>query len=211
MAVRHLVFAECAEACADDPCLQDTFIGLAYGQLPMCVFYDEGADTLIFRRSLTAAEKDKAHRLALAAEELQGNAHVAAYNAQQREPLHVNAVNLSVAWAVAAHNADTHQSIVPALLQWTRWERDAPWQALRVLMAREAKRPLPSLPLRHVRLAQILEWVGSRARAAGGTGAEVHAACTRAAQQFAAGQLVVTCDPETNDLASVEELPSNNA
>ena len=168
MTLRFLVFAECAEQCGD-PNRQDIFLGLAYGLMPMCVaLAEDRGDALLFRRSLAPAEKDKAHRLAQAAEDLQQHhdnrgtpaqfhvpfpkivcsndpgggtrkknntagvprASILWYNGQPKgleTPLHINASTLTVAWSINEHDVEAHCRVVPALLWWTRWEREAPW------------------------------------------------------------------------------------
>jgi hypothetical protein len=59
--------------------------------------------------------------------------------------------------------------------------------------------------MRHLRLAQVLEWVAAH-HDAGGAGGDPSAACQRASRLFAAGQLIITCDPATNDVMCVEEI-----
>jgi hypothetical protein len=50
MALRHVVFAECAQLIGD-PYLQDVFLGMAYSMYPMCVAEEErdGTAVLLFR------------------------------------------------------------------------------------------------------------------------------------------------------------------
>ena len=87
----------------------------------------------------------------------------------------------------AARGVAPLRRLVPVLHRWTRWERDEPWRALRrtVFLStdRPASGPLPhpgaACVLRpstgarwcHVRLAQVLDFVGRRAEAEGRPGA----------------------------------------
>ena len=210
MALRHHVFVECSRECADVH-NRDVFLAMAYGLYPMCVAEDPadsfsggrrsrpGTGILLFRRSLGPTEKDRVARLAAAAAELQTDPDIAWYNTTTASPLHVHAPTLAVSWEVGASVAEVQLRVVPALLRWTRWEKDAAWAGMRLRLAALAEAPrLAPLP-RTLRLAQLLELVGQRA------GADAVVQCRRAVQRFAAGTLPVTYDPVTGDVTSVDE------
>lgn len=147
---------------------------MSYGLFPFCVQEDPAGDTLLFRRStgrtiaaglrfdLGPGEKDKAQRLTEAAEALQACGDVAWYNATHAHPtcsrdlrgagglakaapLHIRPGTLSVAWSIGMHDVETHLRMVPALLRWTRWDREDLWQQLRTLLQVES-RPRARLP-----------------------------------------------------------------
>lgn len=194
MSLCHAVFAQCAadaEEDRDDPLVVELFLGLAYGLYPMCVTVDDEHQQLLFRRSLSADEKDKARRLAAAAEDLQAIDAVRWYHETQvplgRVPLHVQPGSLSVPWPIDIHGVHVHRRVVPGLLAWCRWTRDAPWAALR----RDIAKPKPPLSTgqlpRHVRLAQVLDYVGTEATARGESSQAVIAICRRAAERWSLG------------------------
>ena len=73
---------------------------------------------------------------------------------------------------------------------------------LRAELAAEGHRPLVAASLRHVRLAQILEFVGDRATR---RGEDAQSVCQRTAGLFAAGRLRITTDAASNEVTAVEE------
>ena len=152
---------------------------MAYGMYPFCVHEEPTTQCLAFRRSVGPTEKDKTQRLTDAAESLQSLPDVAWYNATiavaTSSPLHVRPATLSVAWSIANHDVETHVRMVPVLLEWTRWTRDAPWQELRRSLTVSVNRP-PAQP-RHVRAAQIINFVGTRAHNRGESGPRVVTLC----------------------------------
>ena len=195
--MRHLVFADCAQLCdaAGDAAGLDLFSGLAYGIYPVGVHEDRGH--LVFRRLVPADQRDRQRRVTEASEALQALPGLRRYHAALANPndeLHVDAATNSVAWPLAAARAD-HLAVVPELVGWTRWEGDAPWHALRAAVAASAAAATPptysGLP-RHLKLAQVLDFVGRRAADAGRDPAEE---CGRASVQFALALLVVTVGP----------------
>ena len=152
---------------------------MAYGMYPFCVHEEHTMQCLAFRRSVGPTEKNKTQRLVDAAESLQSLPDVAWYNTTiavtTSTPLHVRPATLSVAWSIANHDVETHVRMVPVLLQWTRWTRDAPWQELRRSLPSSVTRP-PAQP-RHVRAAQTIDFVGTRARKQGESGTRIAALC----------------------------------
>lgn len=95
--------------------------------------------------------------------------------------------------------------MVPALLRWTRWDHDAPWRQLRdrlvVRPGSGGPHRAASNPPRHLRAAQILDFVGERAKRVGGEAPE--RACRRALEMFHAGQLNVQIDAATGEIVDV--------
>lgn len=100
-------------------------------------------------------------------------------------------------WSITSNDVDKHIRMVPALIRWSRWERDAPWRALRSEIARPVPTTAATPAMRHLRLARILDFVGNRAHRAGNTNAQVLALCRQAADDFAAGRLHVVYDEVT--------------
>ena len=108
MSLRHSIFARCADL-ETDGYLQEMYMhgelpcnimigrfplpSLAYGMYPFCVSEDTNTQSLIFRRSIGVGEKDKAQRLADAADALKSFPAVVSYNATigmaNAAPLHV--------------------------------------------------------------------------------------------------------------------------
>lgn len=199
MAVRHPVLVDAATLC-QDAYMHDVLFGLAYGMYPMCVCEGGTPDTVLFRRSVGPTEKDRAARLAAAAADLQADAEIVAYNATTTTPLHVHAATLSVTWDVSPSGVDpaVHGRVIPALLQWTRWEREVPWATLRHRLAMAAAAPANAdqhpVP-RALRMAQVLDVVGR----SGGD-------CRRAMALFSTGSLQITYDPNSGDVVTVTGL-----
>jgi hypothetical protein len=202
MSVPHLIFVHCADACTD-PHLRDVFMGLAYGMHPFCVQADAGLKSLVFRRSHAPTEKDRAQRLAVAVEELAAIPAVQAYNARVPEAARLRVLGdgarpPAVAWGIADPTIDDHLAVVPALLAWTQWDRDAGWIALRRAWAAAANAGAPpgAATPRPVRLAQALDVVGKRATAAGHGYAAVQAVCQEALRDLNAGQREIVLDDD---------------
>ena len=131
-----------------------------------------GSQVLLFRRSTAPGEKDKVQRLADAAESLQACPDVAWYNSTlgvaNSSPLHVRPGTLAVAWSIPRHDVATHMRLVPALLRWTRWDRDTQWHQLRAMLANEARAIVRVLSHpRHVRTAQVIDFIGMQSMATG--------------------------------------------
>ena len=61
---------------------------------------------------------------------------------------------------------------------------------------------VPNHP-RHVRMAQVIEFVGSRARAEGCAEPEIVAECQKALSAYGGSQIVVETDPSTGDVTNV--------
>lgn len=192
------------------PIRGDTTVpSMAYGMYPFCVTEDSANHNLLFRRSIGPGEKDKSQRLADAADSLQTIPAVASYNSTigltSAAPLHVRPGTLSVAWSVNRHDAATHMHVIPALLDWTRWARDTPWQKMR-RMLQSSVDVSPNHP-RHVRAAQVVEFVGLRARERGESEAVITSICQEALNQVGLGKLQAVLDPETGVLVDVNALP----
>lgn len=203
MTSTHDVFFECAERCTD-PHMADVFFGLAYGLLPFCVSTETGPEILYFRRSFAPGEKDKAIRTAVAMEELAALPavqwyHAGAANRAWSDTLQTTgSTALRVAWSIAQNDAEAHLRIVPALLAWTKWERDAPWATMRRRLATEAASigPATITSQRHHRQAMALDFLGMRAVAEGRTNAQIVTLVRDAAEAMAAGKLEVTFGPD---------------
>lgn len=203
MSLRHGVFLECAKRC-DDPYVADVFFGLAYGLMPFCVTEDPSTGVLHFRRSYGPTEKDKAVRTAAAAEELAALPAVQWYAAGAADrawsdTLHATGTTaLRVAWSIHQNDAAAHLRVVPALIGWTKWERDAPWATVRRRLAIEAASigPAAVASQRHHRQAMVLDFVGMRAVAEGRTPAQTVGLVRQAAVDLAAGHLVVAFAPD---------------
>jgi hypothetical protein len=169
---------------------------------------EPGAQLLLFRRSTLPGEKDKAQRLVDAAESLQACPDVTWYNTvhgcANSAPLHVRPSTLAVAWSIPRHDVATHRRLIPALLRWTRWDRDGPWTQLRSLLSSEAQSTVrvPCHP-RHVRIAQIVDFIGMQAVSAGQSPGDVLAVCQRVLQLHAAGHVQAQWDAETGELKDV--------
>ena len=113
-------------------------------------------------------------------------------------PLHVQQASLAVQWPLDV-DADVHYRVVPDLLRWCRWDRDNAWADLRRTLPanrRPATTPLP----RHVRLAQVLDFVGRKAEERGESAASVQALCRQSAEMWSLGQLRAEYDPITGDV-----------
>jgi hypothetical protein len=114
----------------------------------------------------------------------------------------IQAATLTVAWPVAGNTVAEHLRMVPVLLRWCRWERDAGWSQLRRTLAQT--RGTPTGPAaRPLRLARVLDFVGCKARTEGCSPAQIHAQCQQTADAFAAGQVRVEYDPEGGAVRSV--------
>lgn len=164
----HALFVACSEA-ADDRWLADIFLGFAYGVFPFAVREDAMGEHLFFQRTGDAAEaKDKALRLKLAADHLNGIPEVQEYN-KKNNPLFINGASLSVAWPLGtSHSVDTHVRIIPCLLRWTRMDRfdglDGPWGKL---YRQLSTTPSTRIVSRTVKTVHILDYVGNRAQEEG--------------------------------------------
>jgi hypothetical protein len=166
---------------------------------PLAVQADAGLKSLVFRRSHAPTEKDRALRLAVAVEELAALPAVRAYNARVPEAARLRVVGdgaraPAVVWGLADRSVDDHLAVVPALLEWTQWDRDAAWIALRRAWAAAAGAPPVAAPTRQARLAQALDVVGRRATAAGHGYAAVQALCQEALRDLNAGQRELVLD-----------------
>lgn len=113
-----------------------------------------------------------------------------------------------MAWPINVP-VETHVQVVPELLRWTQWQAmDSAWLDMRrdLVVADGgavgdtgggANAP------RHLRLAYILDFVGTRASAEGRPFEECLALCRQASTRSAMGQLEVTTDPETGAIVDV--------
>ena len=177
-------------------------------KIPLPVQEEIGTQVLLFRRSTAPAEKDKQQRLADAAESLQACPDVVWYNATfgsaNAAPLHVMPGTLAVAWSISRHDVATHMRIIPALLRWTRWDREASWQQLRTEMAVESQSTMrvPSHP-RHVRIAQVVDFIGMQAMTMGQSDNDVMVVCQKVLQMHAAGHVQTDWDAETGEVKDV--------
>lgn len=180
--------------------MADIFFGLAYGLLPFCVTEDTGPGILHFRRSYGPTEKDKTARMAAATEELatlpavQWYASSAAGRGWSDTLQATGTTVLHVAWSVSNNDVAAHLRIVPDLLSWTKWERDAPWATMRRRQATEAASigPAAVVAQRHHRQAMALDYLGMRALAEGRTNTQIIALVREAFDGLAAGRLEVT-------------------
>ena len=118
----------------------------------------------------------------------------------------------AVVWSVAEHGAAEHVRIVPRLMEWCRWDRDAPWSELRRRLqsasqdhsASLANAPQTPTASRHARCAALVEFVGNAAMAAGATAAEIHNRCQRALNAYMLGQLRLKYDPTGARVVDIE-------
>jgi hypothetical protein len=203
MSLLYSVFLDCSDRC-DDPHMADVFFGLAYGLMPFCVTEDVTGGSLHFRRSFGPTEKDKALRTAAANEELSALPALQWYHAgaaarewtDHLQP--VSGPTLRVAWSIGKNPVEAHLRVVPALIGWTKWERDTPWATMRRRLHTEAGSIGPNVMLsqRHHRQAQILDFVGMRAlESEGRTPEQAAAYVVRAAAMIADGTMAAVFGP----------------
>lgn len=122
MSKRHALFVACSDA-TDDVWLAEIFLACAYGVYPLAVHEDAATDSIVFRRTGSVTEKDKAMRLQKAAEELSEFPEIEDYN-KKNKPLFIQATTISVLWPMdTAIALETHVRIIPCLLRWTRMDR----------------------------------------------------------------------------------------
>ena len=210
--IRHLILLDAAELCTDDIYMRDVLLSMGYGLYPMCVQFNETTNSLVFRRGLLSSEKDKAQRLALAADELQQldakwfQTHEDAKSSATQETLHVHGPTMSVSWPLGPHAAAVHAQMIPELLTWTNWEHTNAWAN----MIRETSgRVREERPPRHVNIAQTLEWViqNRRARSARSppTHEELLALSQQTLRQLQSNEVDVVLDPATGLIHNVTE------
>jgi hypothetical protein len=204
MSLQYSVFLDCSDRC-DDPHMADVFFGLAYGLMPFCVTEDATGGTLHFRRSFGPTEKDKALRTAAANEELSALPALQWYHAgaaarewtDHLQP--ATGPTLRVAWSVWKNPVEAHLRVVPALIGWTKWERDTPWATMRRRLHTEAGSIGPSVMLsqRHHRQAKILDFIGMRAlKSEGRTPEQAAAYVVRASAMIADGTMEAIFGPD---------------
>jgi hypothetical protein len=205
--IRHLVLLDASEICKRDTFMRDILLSMGYGMYPMCVQFNETTNSLIFRRGFLSSEKDKAQRLATAADELQKLDAVQWFHAQTadtksstEETLHVHGPTVSVSWPLAPHSAATHARMIPDLLMWTNWEHTNAWKNM---LQATSGRLREERPPRHVRFAQALDdAVQNRRMASAGSDAaashtELLALCQQTLQRLQSNEVDVVVDPAT--------------
>ena len=106
-----------------------------------------------------------------------------------------------VQWPLDA-SVEEHIRIVPALLRWTQWDAlDHGWMDLRCDVAqraagrREGGAASGGVTPRHLRLAQIMDFVGTRALQEGHAVDACITRCKQLASKFSMGHVEVTTDP----------------
>lgn len=94
------------------------------------------------------------------------------------------------------NSVESHLRVVPALIGWTKWERDAPCATMRRRLQTEAVvaagTTASPVTLRQLRLAQALDFVGMKAVADGRSDAQLVDAVRNAATTLAGGRRLCT-------------------
>lgn len=110
---------------------------------------------------------------------------------------------IAVRWPIDAPRL-CQLDVVPDLLRWTRWdEADHAWADLRRRLASSATVVSYAALPRHLRLAQILDFVGQQHVRSTAANKDPLVVCQEVAARYNMGQLEVVTDPDSGSITDV--------